>query len=85
MIEISDTTKSYDLRLKAALYARWNVREYWVVDIAGRCVHVHTEPGLTGYAAVRTVRHADPLVPEALPDLRLRIDDLDRIGRGAEA
>ena len=81
VVEISDTTKSYDLRLKAALYAKGGVAEYWVVDIASRCVHVHTQLALTGYGEVRVVDHADPLAPQALPGLALRIDDLERLRR----
>ena len=53
VIELSDTTLSYDLRRKALLYASFDVREYWVVEIARRRVYVHTRPGVAGYEEVR--------------------------------
>lgn len=33
VVEVSDTTLRFDLRTKAALYARAQIPEYWVVDI----------------------------------------------------
>lgn len=35
VIEVSDTTLAYDVRIKAPLYARHGVPELWVVDLAG--------------------------------------------------
>lgn len=81
VVELSDTTLAYDLRLKAALYAKWGVREYWVIDIVGRRIHVHRRPGLAGYGEVAVFGYADAVTPEALPELMLRLDDLERIRR----
>lgn len=36
VIEVSDPTLAYDLRTKAALYARHGVPEYWVFDLPAR-------------------------------------------------
>ena len=38
VIEIADTTLSNDLGIKAEVYARGGVPEYWVVDLAGQRV-----------------------------------------------
>ena len=45
VIEVADSSLGYDLRVKAPLYARHGVRDYWVVDAvretsraAGRCL-----------------------------------------------
>ena len=43
-IEVSDTTLADDLRRKTALYARHGIKEYWVVDIANRRLHVFRDP-----------------------------------------
>ncbi len=78
-VELSDTTQSYDLRRKAELYARFEVREYWVFDIPRRLVHVHTRPGVGGYGDVVVKTYEDQLTPEALPGLRLKPADLPRL------
>jgi Uma2 family endonuclease len=42
--EVSDTTLRSDLTHKAALYARANVPEYWVLDLKGRRLVIHRHP-----------------------------------------
>lgn len=81
VIELSDTTQSYDLRRKAVLYARFGVREYWVVDLARRVVHVHTAPSVGGYDTIAIMGYEDTLRPAALPELGLRLADLERLNR----
>ena len=41
---MSSTTLSFDLSVKAGLYARAGIGEYWVVDVEGRRVIVHRRP-----------------------------------------
>src|SRR5215472_6579923 len=36
VVEVSDTTLRFDLRVKARLYARAGVADYWVLDVNGR-------------------------------------------------
>lgn len=36
LVEVSDSTLSFDLNSKALLYARAGIAEYWVADVAGR-------------------------------------------------
>ena len=36
VVEVSDTTLAYDVRIKAPLYARHGVPEYWVFDLSGQ-------------------------------------------------
>ncbi len=44
LVEISDTSLKYDLSVKAALYARAGIFEYWVVDVNGRRLIAHRDP-----------------------------------------
>ncbi len=44
VIEVSDTTLAYDVRIKAPLYARYGVPEMWVLDLANRLLHRFTAP-----------------------------------------
>ena len=74
--EVSDTTLRADLLVKALLYARAGIPEYWIIDLPGRQVHVHTEPIDGNYACV-TVHGADAAIAvAAFPDRPLRVSDL---------
>jgi len=44
VIEVSDTTLAYDVRIKAPLYARHGVPEMWVLDLANGLLHRFTAP-----------------------------------------
>lgn len=45
VVEVSDTTLSYDRNVKLPLYARAGILETWVVDLQDRKVEVHADLG----------------------------------------
>ena len=49
VIEVSDSTLRYDLEVKARLYAKHGIPEYWVVDLVSNRVHRHRQPAADGY------------------------------------
>lgn len=75
-IEVSDTTQRTDLRIKAPLYARAGIPEYWVVDVNEKSVHVFREPGIEGYRKTFVAKADDELTPIELPELRLRVAEI---------
>ena len=76
VIEQSDTTLAGDLGRKARLYAAHGVRDYWVIDLERREVHVHRDPAEHGYGSI-TVITADAAVETLLiPGLTLCLDRL---------
>lgn len=76
VIEVADSTLEDDLGWKADLYAQFGVREYWVVDVRARKVHVHRLSGSEGYAPPAEYGAADRVEPQLLPGLALRLADL---------
>jgi Uma2 family endonuclease len=52
VVEISDSTLTMDLGVKARLYARSFIPEYWVVDVQGRRVIVHRDSDGAIYRSV---------------------------------
>lgn len=52
VIEVADSTLRLDVVRKARVYAGAGVPEYWVIDVGGDVVHVHTEPASGAYATV---------------------------------
>jgi Uma2 family endonuclease len=76
LVEVSDTTLTYDLRRKVPLYAREGVPEVWVVDLNGQRVLVYRDPSPTGYRVSLILHRGDRLAPLAFPDLDLAVDDI---------
>jgi Uma2 family endonuclease len=77
VVEVSDTTLSYDQNVKLPLYARAGISEAWIVDLQGDVVEVYTEPRATGYARMsRYDREDSQLRSEALQDLALPVDQI---------
>jgi Uma2 family endonuclease len=76
VIEVSDTSLRYDRTVKAGLYARYGVAEYWIVDMQGNAVIVHRAPREDGYAAVRQAAADEVLEPVLLPGLRIAVSDI---------
>jgi Uma2 family endonuclease len=44
IVEVSDTTLSYDRRRKGSLYARAGIPDYWIVNLVHRRVEVYRAP-----------------------------------------
>jgi Uma2 family endonuclease len=65
VVEVAVSSHQYDLS-KARAFAQAGIPVYWMVDVPGRQVLAHTEPGPAGYArtpALDTARRLDPGVP----------------------
>lgn len=50
--EIADSSLEHDLYTKAPHYAREGVRDYWIIDLPKRKLHVHRDPGATEYGGI---------------------------------
>ena len=48
VIEVSDTTLSYDRDVKLPRYGRAGLAEVWIVDLEGRRVELHSAPSAEG-------------------------------------
>jgi Uma2 family endonuclease len=75
IVEIADSTLSFDLRLKAERYGRFGVAEYWVVDLQNQRLHIHRAPSEDGYADIRALSWDEPAEALRAPALRLRLSD----------
>ncbi|MFN7923869.1 MAG: Uma2 family endonuclease [Bryobacteraceae bacterium] len=68
VVEVSDTTLAYDLSVKAGLYARAGILEYWVLDAVGRKLFVHRAAVDGRYTEVRMLAGSDGIAPLAASD-----------------
>ncbi len=70
IIEVSDTTLESDLGPRARVYARADVREYWVVDVLAQRVTVHLRPQGGDYKSISTPYEGGNLLKvDAFPGL----------------
>jgi len=74
--EVSDSTLRFDRTTKAAVYALIGIREYWIVDIAGRQVWVHREPQPERYAEVTAYSANERIATLTRPVDAVRVADL---------
>jgi Uma2 family endonuclease len=75
VIEVANSSLRKDRSIKAEVYARAGVPEYWVVDLAGRSVEVRTEPEDGVYKRLATARPGDTLAVPCLGGAELAVSD----------
>jgi Uma2 family endonuclease len=75
-IEVALTSLKYDRGLKAQIYARYGVRELWVIDASQRRTHIHT--GLGAGVWERVVERApdEELTCAALPGFSVKLGQI---------
>lgn len=76
IVEISDTTLSYDRGRKLRKYAATGVREYWIVNLKDDTIEVHRKPAGDQFEK-RTIHKAGESVsPLAFPDVTIAVADI---------
>ena len=82
VIEISDSSLSYDRNEKASLYARAGVPEYGILNLQKRSLELHRQPHQDselrfgwGYASRTILGPEDDFAPLAGADRKLRVGD----------
>jgi Uma2 family endonuclease len=76
VVEVAETSLSYDLRTKASLYALHGVREYWVINAANLMTTVHRQPSGNRFASIHEFLPDAELVPELVPELGVTLRTL---------
>lgn len=83
IVEVADTTVRFDRTVKASLYARAGIADYWLVNLQDRVLELHREPAPMpdqpfGHHYRSITRHveSDSLAPLAAPSAPIRVVDL---------
>ena len=76
LIEVSDSSLTFDREVKLPLYARNGVAEVWVVNVPGAVVEVYRAPAGGEFLDRSTLRRGDSLSPRAFPDLVLAVETI---------
>ncbi len=76
VIEIADTSLRKDTEVKAPLYTRFGVREYWVIDLETRNILSYRPDGEGSYRPPQVCPSDAVLECGSIAGLALRLDDL---------
>jgi Uma2 family endonuclease len=79
LVEIADTSLSYDQTTKAQLYSSFGLREYWTINAVKLTTRIHRDPAPGGYRDVQDYGPKDRLAPIDAPSLALNLSDLEML------
>jgi Uma2 family endonuclease len=86
LVEVSESTLSYDRGAKLSLYARHGVPEVWIVDLRGAAIEVCREPTGGAYARIERLTSGS-LAPALVPGIAIdvRVDGAPAPGASRKA
>lgn len=76
LIEVADSSRSYDRDVKLPLYAEAGITEVWLVDLVDRVVEVHRDPQHGRYGSHDTFGPGDAVHCGAFPDVDVSVDGI---------
>jgi Uma2 family endonuclease len=76
VVEVADTSVSYDKNVKLPLYARAGVPEAWLVDLRAGVVEVYSEPREGGYGAIRRYARGERVRSATLVEVVFEADEV---------
>lgn len=76
LIEVSETSLTYDRAVKLPLYAQAGIPEVWIVALLPQVIEVYRSPGENGYGETLTLHRGDSLSANNLPSLALTVDSV---------
>jgi Uma2 family endonuclease len=76
VIEVADSSITFDRRDKQRVYARSGVPEYWIVNVPKRCIEIYRRPGDGSYLDTLIVTSGETAAVAAFPDVSVRVDEI---------
>ena len=76
VIEVADSSLSYDREEKMPRYAAAGIPEAWLIDVNAKTITVYTEPRSTGYRNTLTLAWTEEVVARAIEGLSLVFEDI---------
>ncbi len=76
VMEISDTTLSYDREDKARAYSRNGIAQYILLNLRDETVEDYRQPSADGYGSKQTFRSGGKFNLEAFPEIEIEVGDL---------
>jgi Uma2 family endonuclease len=74
VVEVADSSLRLDRERKVPIYARAEVPEVWLVDLASNLITIYRDPAAGTYRTILQARRGDVVSPQALPAVHLEIE-----------
>jgi Uma2 family endonuclease len=76
LVEVAETSLTYDIKTKLPLYASHGVREYWVINAITRMTILHRKPTGDAYSVIEELPSNARLIPWLVPELSVSLNEL---------
>ncbi|WP_373536888.1 Uma2 family endonuclease [Microcoleus sp.] len=76
IIEVADSSLAYDREIKAKIYARSRIADYWVLNVNDRQLHVFREPADDEYQSEVILGEFSSISPLQFPDFNISIGEM---------
>jgi Uma2 family endonuclease len=76
VVEVAVSSMTYDRDIKARLYARHGIREFWVIDAHERVTWIHKGPTTDGWSSIVERGASETLTTPALSGLAIRLSEI---------
>jgi Uma2 family endonuclease len=76
LIEVADSSLTFDQNQKLRLYALHNVPEYWLLNLNDNCLEVYRKPKGEVYAEKSTLYSGDNVNLSQLPEITVKTSDI---------
>ena len=76
LIEVAESSLTYDLGEKARLYATGGIAEYWVIDVTHRLLHRHRQASSNGFQNIDALGCDAKVLPEFTGAIAIELADL---------
>ena len=76
IIEVADSSLTFDREIKAKIYARSGIADYWVLNVGDRQLHVFREPAVDGYQSEVIFGETAIISPLQFPIVNIAIQEM---------
>ncbi len=76
VVEVAESSLSFDRRVKMHLYAEAGIPESWLVDLNSETLFVYRQPTPEGYQDVRAYQRGESVSPEAFPNVSFTLEEI---------
>lgn len=73
VVEVADTTLSYDRQIKIPLYARHHIPEAWLIDLPNKRLKIFLEPNDNQYQKTLRPNRLEQIVPSTIPEVSMNL------------
>ena len=76
VIEVSDSSLRYDVKVKLPIYAAMGISEVWIENLQSELLLVCRNPAGKSYGTQLTIQRGESVSPLAFPDVTFKVEDL---------